>query len=121
MHFSGAFGFAAAVTPILIQSASAWSYTMYSTAGCGNSTASTTQTDKVEQPGNVTCDPVPNADRHKSVLSDIPTGSECRVSLYPSEGCGDREAFALTQYTTTCQSLEDFIAPLAFYSATDCA
>ncbi|KAI2463918.1 hypothetical protein F4781DRAFT_414793 [Annulohypoxylon bovei var. microspora] len=121
MHFSTTLKVLVMTASILFKSSSGWSFTMYGDAGCGNSTSSTTDADKVEQPGDVACDPVPNADRHKSILGDIPAGSECRISLYPSEGCGDREAFSLTQYTTTCFSLEDFTVPLAFYRATDCA
>ncbi|KAI1207609.1 uncharacterized protein F4807DRAFT_172351 [Annulohypoxylon truncatum] len=120
MHFSHTFQFVAMTASIFFQSSSGWSFTMFNDAGCGNST-STTGADKVEQPGDVTCDSVPNADRHKSILGGIPSGSECRISLYSSAGCGDREAFSLTQYTTTCFSLEDFTAPLAFYEATGCA
>ncbi|KAI0114628.1 hypothetical protein F4776DRAFT_666774 [Hypoxylon sp. NC0597] len=118
MHFSTTLNFAAAVVPVLFQSVSGWSFTMYDVAGCQNSTLSAI--DEVEKTGNVACDPVPNANRHKSVQGAIPAGSECRISFYPSEGCGDRVAFSLTQYTTTCLSIEDFIAPLAYYKATDC-
>ncbi|KAI1455152.1 hypothetical protein F4805DRAFT_460085 [Annulohypoxylon moriforme] len=105
---------------IFFKPSSGWSFTMFGDTGCGNSTYSATGADTVEQQGDVTCDPVPNANQHKSIRGEIPTGSECRISLYPSEGCGDREAFALTQYTTTCFSLEYFTAPLAFYRATGC-
>ncbi|KAI0836934.1 hypothetical protein F5Y06DRAFT_272614 [Hypoxylon sp. FL0890] len=118
MKFSTAFQFAAMTGPVLFQSASGWSFTMYDVAGCPNSTLST---DKVEKAGNVDCDPVPHANRHKSVLGAIPAGSECRISFYPRAGCGDRVAFGLTQYTTSCLSIEDFIEPLAYYKATNCA
>ncbi|KAI1136455.1 hypothetical protein F5Y05DRAFT_391334 [Hypoxylon sp. FL0543] len=119
MHFSTAFKFAALAAPVLFQSAAGWSFTMYDTAGCPNSTLSAA--DRVEKTGNVTCDPVPNANRHKSVLGAIPAGSECRISFYPRAGCGDRVAFGLTQYTTTCLSINDFVEPLAYYKAANCA
>ncbi|KAI1412839.1 hypothetical protein F5Y13DRAFT_199692 [Hypoxylon sp. FL1857] len=118
MQFSTTFQFAAMAAPALFQSVSGWSFTMYDVADCHNSTSTV---DRVEKAGNVTCDSVPNANQHKSILGAIPAGSECRISFYPSAGCGDKVAFSLTQYTTTCLSIEDFIEPLAYYEATDCA
>ncbi|OTB02036.1 hypothetical protein M426DRAFT_265116, partial [Hypoxylon sp. CI-4A] len=110
--------------PVLLSSAAGWSVTLYSAANCDNATiaaASSGTEDKIEKSGDVACEAVPNADRHKSILGAIPEGSACRISLYPREGCGDRVAFALTQYTTSCLSIEDFVTPLAYYKASDCA
>ncbi|KAI1397665.1 hypothetical protein F4819DRAFT_471132 [Hypoxylon fuscum] len=122
MHFSTALKFVAIIAPVFYQSVSGWSYTMYDAEGCGNSTQTTpVATDKIEKSGNVACEAVPNAARHKSVQGAIPAGSECRINFYPTENCGSRVAFSLTQYTTTCMSVSDFVSPLKYYQATSCA
>ncbi|KAI2631311.1 hypothetical protein GGS26DRAFT_591193 [Hypomontagnella submonticulosa] len=120
MQFSSALNLAALAGTVFLGQASAWSFTMYNANGCDNSTMQTLSSDHVEHTGNVACDPVPNPAQHKSVLGNIPAGSNCRVSFYPSKGCNNRIAFALTQYTTTCLSVADFVAPLAYYKATGC-
>ncbi|KAI1771450.1 hypothetical protein F4818DRAFT_445140 [Hypoxylon cercidicola] len=121
MHFSAVVRFVAMAAPLFAPSASGWSFTAYDAEGCGSATGATA--DKVEKPGNVACEPVPNAVRHKSIQGAIPrgTGTGCRVDFYPAEGCGGRVAFSLTEYTTTCLSIADFFRPLAYYKASGCA
>ncbi|KAI1441322.1 hypothetical protein F5Y02DRAFT_298513 [Annulohypoxylon stygium] len=118
MHLSATLNLFAITAAAFFESSSAWSFTMFNDVGCGNSTA-ISASDTVEYPGDVTCSPVPHADQHKSILGKIPAGN-CTVLFYPSEGCGDRVAFSLTQYTSTCLFFGDFDAPLAFYRATGC-
>ncbi|OTB11263.1 hypothetical protein K445DRAFT_322254 [Daldinia sp. EC12] len=107
--------------PIFLQPVFGWSFTMYDTEDCSDTTNSNAIADRVERQGDVDCDPVPNASQHKSVIGGVPAGSECRISFYPTKGCEDRVAFSLTQDTTSCLSIADLVAPLAYYSATDCA
>ncbi|KAI8960323.1 hypothetical protein F5Y11DRAFT_349575 [Daldinia sp. FL1419] len=120
MRLSTAFKLVAVAVPVFLQPGSAWSFTMYGTEDCSNSTTSGAVADRVERQGNVDCDPVPNAAQHKSVLGGVPAGSDCRISFYPAKDCGGRVAFSLTQDTTSCLSVADFVAPLAYYSATGC-
>ncbi|KAI1653452.1 hypothetical protein F4813DRAFT_374347 [Daldinia decipiens] len=120
MRLSATFNLAAIAVPVFLQSVSGWSFTMYDTEDCSNSTNSDAVADRVERQGDVDCDAVLNADRHKSVLGEVPAGSECRISFYPVKDCGGRVAFSLTQDTTSCLSIDDLVAPLAYYSATDC-
>ncbi|KAI1763487.1 hypothetical protein GGR53DRAFT_364602 [Hypoxylon sp. FL1150] len=119
MHFSTAAKLIAIAAPIFVQSVTGWSFTAYDAEGCGTTT--NVATDKVEKAGDVECDLLPNAVWHKSIQGAIPAGSNCRINFYPSEGCGDRVAFSLTQYTTTCFSIADYFSPLAYYKAIDCA
>ncbi|KAI4859967.1 hypothetical protein F4820DRAFT_438259 [Hypoxylon rubiginosum] len=120
MHFSSVIKFATMAAPIFLQSVSGWSFTAYDTEGCVNGTSATSDT--VAKSGNVACDPVPHADQHKSIKGGIPADSKCRVDFFPYEGCEDRVAFSLTQDgATTCYSIADFLSPLAYYRATDCA
>ncbi|KAI1371273.1 hypothetical protein F4677DRAFT_315065 [Hypoxylon crocopeplum] len=121
MHFSTAIKFAAMATPIFLQPAAGWSFTMYDGPSCGNSTTSVEVGNEVVGSGDVTCDPVSHADRQKSIVGDIPAdSSDCRISFYHSEGCGDRVAFVLTSYFSACLSIADFTKPLAYYKATNC-
>ncbi|KAI0165256.1 hypothetical protein GGR52DRAFT_558140 [Hypoxylon sp. FL1284] len=118
MHFSSVLKFVAVVAPIFAQSASGWNFTAYDAEGCGET--ANIAADTVEKTGNVECELVPNAAQHKSIQGSIPSGSECRLNFYPREGCGDKVAFALTQYSTKCFSISDFTSPLQYYKATDC-
>ncbi|KAI1385425.1 uncharacterized protein F4822DRAFT_432276 [Hypoxylon trugodes] len=121
MHVPNTFKIIALLAPVFFQSTSGWSFTLYNDTGCGNSTAPNTNGDTVQRTGDVDCDSVPNAEQQKSILGNIANGTECRISFYPREGCGDKVAFGLTQYTTSCLSIDDFTTPLAYFKATDCA
>ncbi|XXH01338.1 hypothetical protein Hte_007696 [Hypoxylon texense] len=121
MHFPSAVKFVATAAPLFLQpaSASGWSFTAYDADGCVNTTG--VGSDTVSKRGDVACDAVPHADRHKSIKGGIPADSKCMVFFYPHKGCEDRVAFSLTRETgTKCFSIGDFASPLAYYRAVNC-
>ncbi|KAI2603460.1 uncharacterized protein GGS25DRAFT_526498 [Hypoxylon fragiforme] len=110
---------AIAVTPVLLQSVTGWSFTMYNDEQCHNEESSIGG-DSVQGASDGNCHHIRHARRHRSIRGDIPYGSNCRVEFYPDNSCS-RSAFSLTGDANQCFYIGDYTRPLNYYRARDCS